>query len=92
MGNGCFNYQTTSVISVNSVHSVQKTQLKCVFCMQVLQQPRKKVWKKGVEFEEGKKDLSLYITPQLSDSSSSLWREWVFQLVGAKGEELLLDK
>ena len=39
MGNGCFNYQTTSVISVNSVHSVQKTQLKCVFCMQVLQQP-----------------------------------------------------
>ncbi|MBR2439522.1 MAG: hypothetical protein IKB25_04960, partial [Lentisphaeria bacterium] len=39
LGNGCFNYQTTSVISVNSVHSVQKTQLKCVFCMQVLQQP-----------------------------------------------------
>ena len=24
--------------------------------------------------------------------SSSLWREWVLQLVGAKGEELLLDK
>ena len=43
MGNGCFNYQTTSVISVNSVHSVQKTQLKCVFCMQVLQQPHLKV-------------------------------------------------
>ncbi|MBR2441419.1 MAG: hypothetical protein IKB25_14570, partial [Lentisphaeria bacterium] len=39
LGNGCFNYQTTSVISVNSVHSVQKTQLKYVFCMQVLQQP-----------------------------------------------------
>ena len=35
---------------------------------------------------------SLYITPRLSDSSSSLWREWVFQLVGAKGEELLLDR
>ena len=43
MGNGCFNHQTTSVISVNSVHSVQKTQLKCVFCMQVLQQPHLKV-------------------------------------------------
>jgi hypothetical protein len=34
----------------------------------------------------------LYITPRLSDSSSSLWREWVLELVGAKGEELLLDR
>ena len=34
----------------------------------------------------------LYIIPRLSDSSCSLWREWVFSLVGAKGEEQLLDR
>ena len=35
---------------------------------------------------------TLYIIPRLSDSSCSLWREWVFSLVGAKGEEQLLDR
>ena len=35
---------------------------------------REKVWKKGVEFEEGEKDLSLYII--IRHRSCSLWREW----------------
>ena len=61
------------------------------FCVAKIGLPQK-----GLKKDDGvrgrREELSLYITPQLSDSSSSLWREWVFQLVGAKGEELLLDK
>ena len=65
MGNGCFNYQTTSVISVNSVHSVQKTQLKCVSCMQVLQQHLYGQKKMVVHFRLIRNILLYYNRPEI---------------------------
>ena len=50
----------------------------------------KRFGKKGWSLRRGKRTFPCIL---LSHSrSSSLWREWVLQLVGAKGEELLLDK
>ena len=49
---------------------------------------RRRLWRDKL----GKRERTFPCILLSHSRSSSLWREWVLQLVGAKGEELLLDK